>query len=444
MNVPFLSPRSRAPVSGRVGILRRGWLACAVAAASALAAAAPVAAASPTQLRTPLNLAHHLAAATPAPTPTSAAARSSAAAPSLARPALSGWLTQATSAKSGFVSASGVNLMLSGQQWRFVGYDDYRLTSTQAGFNCGWNSDSELGTMLDEVHTRSGATVVRTWFMQSYGGPGRWSEFDRVLAAAAARNMKVIPVLTDQWGACELWPTDHYRPLSWYQSGYLQPDPGNTLSFKAFAAAMAAHYAGNSTITFWQLVNEAEAKDSSNGACQEALANQAMRSFADNVAGAMKAVDHNHLVSLGTIGSGQCGSSGSADYKYVHAGLIDICEYHNYQGGGPLPGDQWNGVAVRINDCLSLGKPIFAGEVGIDASSQANGSSSGIVTPVSLQQRATFFKEQMTTQFAMGLSGYLIWEYTPGADTGVEIAAGDPTEAVMTSVASSLVPPRYG
>ncbi len=277
--------------------------------------------------------------------------------------------------------------------------------------------------------------------MQAYGGPGNWGQFDRVLSAAAARGMKIIPVLADQWAACEPWPSGqtHYRSLGWYQSGYLQPDYGYSLSYRDYAAAIAAHYRGNPTIAFWQLVNEAEALDYPGGPCSDAAANGALRSFADDVAGVLKSNDPAHLVSLGTIGSGQCGTSSTADYLNLHSGRIDICEYHDYFGPGGLPGDQWHGVAVRINQCQSLHKPIFAGEVGLQASVAPDGSTGGSVTASSLAQRAGFYQEKLQAQFGAGVSGVLIWQYATGPRTdGYEVQPGDPTEAVMASVAATL------
>ena len=51
----------------------------------------------------------------------------------------------------------------------------------------------------------------------------------------------------------------------------------------------------------------------------------------------IKSIDPNHLVSLGTIGSGQCGTSGDY-YKQLHAiPTIDLCEVHDY--------DPWSGDA---------------------------------------------------------------------------------------------------
>ena len=58
--------------------------------------------------------------------------------------------------------------------------------------------------------------------------------------------------------------------------------------------------------------------------------------------------DPYHLVSLGTTGEGHCGLVG-ADYQYVHAGAVDICEYHDYSAAPE--------TAPRVNLCAGLQKP---------------------------------------------------------------------------------------
>ena len=342
-------------------------------------------------------------------------------------------------AASPFVTANGTQLDLNGRPWDFTGYDAYQATSVGNGFNCGGSySDQQLNTLFAQMRSNSASTVVRTWFFQSYGGPANWSQYDRVLNAAAANGLRVIPALVNQWGDCEPWPNGvrPYRTLAWYQSGYTQTGDGYPLSFRDFAVAMAAHYANNPTIAFWQLVNEAEAKDSASGACENWPAATAMRGFADDVAGAMKAVDANHLINLGTMGGGQCGSQGAA-YQYIHAGKIDMCEIHDYWTGA-LGGDQWNGAVSSINYCHGLNKPIFAGEAGLNASVQPDWSASGTVSASSLAQRATFFQQKMTAQFGLGTVGFLIWSKTLGASAGWDVAPGDPTEAVMRAKQNQL------
>ena len=95
-----------------------------------------------------------------------------------------------------------------------------------------------------------------------------------------------------------------------------------------------------------------------------------------------------HLVSLGTIGTGQCGAIG-AEYQYVHGSpAIDMCEFHDYDHATqPLPGDQWNGFAVRVSQCNALGKPMLIGESGVVADAATNGGSSGSITATTLLRR---------------------------------------------------------
>ena len=269
----------------------------------------------------------------------------------------------ATSTGSPYVSASGGDLMLQGQPWSFTGYDSFQLTSVAVGakFNCGGMYDTTwLNKMLDEMKSASGTSVVRTWFFQSYSAAA-FVQFDTVLAAAARRNIRIIPVLANQWNDCEPWIGSGrpYKPLAWYQGGYRMAADGYPLSFRDYAIAMAAHYANNPTIAFWQLLNEAEAMQSAAGPCDESAAAAAIRSFADDVAAAMKARDPNHLISLGTIGTGQCGSSGD-DYRYIHSGAIDLCEYHDYVAG-TVSGDQWNGIRPDITACRGSGEAHLCG-----------------------------------------------------------------------------------
>ncbi len=77
------------------------------------------------------------------------------------------------------------------------------------------------------------------------------------------------------------------------------------------------------------------------------------KSFATDVSGLVKSIDSNHLVSLGTMGGGQCGSQ-SVEYQDLHSvATIDLCEYHDYhQPHDPMPGDQWNGLQVRIDSAM--------------------------------------------------------------------------------------------
>ena len=358
----------------------------------------------------------------------------------------------AAQAPEGFVVADGDRFGISAssgvEPWRPVGYNQYRLTAAPGGYVCdnryGEVSDAKLGVWLDQIRA-SGATVVRTWFFQSQFDPdgtgpgeGSFAAFDRVVRGAAERGMKVIPVLVNHWADCEFG--GEAKTVEFYESGYREAGYGYQRSFLEYARTVASHYADESAIAFWQLVNEAEAPNPGGG-CDENRAASALQGFAATATAAVKEVDPNHLISLGTMGSGQCGTS-DRNYKRVHE-PVDVAEYHDYDYNGnsldnsdnPIPGDQWNGLAARLEQTgpRGLNKPLFVGEAGIRA------DVAGALDSTSLQLRAEFFAAKIQTQMAAGVDGFLLWEKVLEASDAPDVAGGheaygigygDPTEDV--------------
>ncbi len=349
----------------------------------------------------------------------------------------------ASSVRPAFVTRSGTHLQLNGKNWRFTGYNLWWITSVPGDFICGnATSATQVGAYLDEMQSASHANVVRTWFYQSFVMNGDWTAFDRLVAAAAARNMKIIPALTDQWGYCEeqVGGQNNFHTLAWYQSGYRSRGDGYPLAYRDYVAKVVARYANNPAVAFWQLVNEPQANTDVQGTCDDAAAATALRGFADDMAGLVKSIDHNHLVDLGTLGSGQCGTA-NGDYAYVNGGAVDLCEYHDYHNDTQaMPGDQWNGLQVRLNQCAALNKPLFVGEIGILANEQADGTASGPVTATTLAQRARFLDAKLQAQFAAGVVGIALWDK---GDTSwsYDIGPGDPSEKVLKSYAFTTPAP---
>jgi len=366
----------------------------------------------------------------------------------------------ASASASAFVGRSGQTLTLNGSPWRFIAYNDYQLTSMPAASYCGRALDQATLNSIMQDAKASGANVIRTWFFQSYydmsNANGSWQQvtptyaaFDRVLNAAAANGLKVIPVLVNEWQDCE--PPSVDKNLAFYQSGYKAPGYGYPLSYKAYATTIAQHYASNPTIAFWQLGNELESNTPSGcSATAESQGASALRAFADDMTDSIKAVDPNHLVSLGTLGTGQCGLAGS-DYQYVHAGAIDLCEYHDYDDAThSIPNDGYNRLAQRITQCRALNKPLFVGEAGIVADVGDYGQSTGTINSTSLQLRAGFFDAKMTAAFNSGLVGYAIWDKEQDAsnssynenngryEVGPSSLFFDPTNSLTASMAKTF------
>ncbi len=279
-----------------------------------------------------------------------------------------------------FVTRSGSELQLAWQPYTFTGINMYNANSD------GWCrdelDDTEFGQALDAAGLGGEAHgVLRAWFFQTLatdkGTNARdWTRFDRTIAIAKAKGYKVIPTLTDQWGECgaDVAPTYSFKTEGWYTGGYNAPDPGlasrygaGWLSYRDWVAEVVARYENEPAILAWQLINEAEVNPGGAfGACPPGDGpRDVLKTWAEDVSDLVRSIDTNHLISLGTIGGGQCGTQGS-QYQDVHdLPNIDLCEVHDYSPTQAVPGDQWNGMGVRVDQCAALDKPLIVGETGI-------------------------------------------------------------------------------
>ena len=252
-----------------------------------------------------------------------------------------------------------------------------------------------------------------------------WSSWDASLELFRRQGIKVIMVLTDQWGGQPITDSHTDRTIGWYQAGYRTTLEGVS-TYRDWVAEAVARYRDNPTVGIWQLVNEGEARNAA-GSCSEATATAALRSFADDMAGLVKSIDPNHLVSLGTI-SGQCGSN-TTDYLTINRSpFIDLCDYHDYQNSYSPMGlnDLNNGLQVSLDRCHAAGKAFFVGEIGIPFKS---------LSPPSTVARAALFDAKLKAQFTAGSVGELLWcwsnTYNAVPPRDMEIAPGDPALKVL-------------
>jgi mannan endo-1,4-beta-mannosidase len=325
----------------------------------------------------------------------------------------------------GFVVRSGTNLVLDGRPFRFTGLNIYNANSL---WTCSYplGEGPDLGASLDAIGR--GQTVFRSFFFQrmaTINGKRDWSAFDHTLAVAKAHGERVIATLTNQWGVCEE-PLPGYKTEAWYQSGYKRRlDTTVPSSYRDWVGEVVSRYRSDPTVLAWQLVNEAEDSATDKGPCTS-TASASLKAFAADMGQFVKSIDANHLISLGTMGSGQCGSLAS-EYADVHSvATIDLCEYHDYNAATtPMPGDRSNGLQARIDQCRALDKPVFVGETGIEAG-----------TVGGYDARARLFAEKFRAQFNAGVVGELIWNWRDGPRggsslTNFEIGPGDPVLGVI-------------
>lgn len=354
---------------------------------------------------------------------------------------------------------------LDGSPWVSIGWNDYTLSNhpVLGSQNCGDPMSSEdFERQMDRIKA-TGANTVRVWFFQEYyhDAPSgdRWRPYLRILDGAKDRGLKIVPVLINQWSACD-------RANDWYDqagnsgSGNLttqfydtdyktagaSPMDGYEFSARTWAQKVAKRFNPDSgyasTIAYFQLVNEAETRTyATTGDQCTAGGAEVLRAFADDMTGALKTsyLDgvsgrQAPLVSLGTMGIGQCGqkpqdafptnpADDRSEYQLIHDGAVDICEVHDYDAMNEawptnVYGIAGNSFANRLSDCGS--KPFVIGEAGIKANVRAGAKSrydspptyyeSDATTPATLQRRADWFYDKISTALANGTDGYLLWD----------------------------------
>lgn len=315
----------------------------------------------------------------------------------------------------GFVSAEGTELRLDGEPYSFLGFNVYGLANDETIFVCGpninhgENLDEHLTALFSTLRSH-GVNAVRFWAFQNYTNGGTdFFSFDRLIEYAGQYNIKLIPVLENHWDDCTE-PTADEKSSSWYADEFRQPYGNYLLSYPEYVELIVTRYQNEPAILMWQLMNEAESEDA-----------DALYNFTADVSGLIKAIDQNHLVSLGTLGTGQAGTE-NENFDRLHAlDTIDVVEAHDYNRETEAwPSEGSNSINRAYLVAQSLNKPFFIGEAGINVGNERT-----------LQERADLFNAKIQAAFDRGVAGYLIWKWEEGCTSGNCVAEGDPVLGVM-------------
>jgi hypothetical protein len=347
------------------------------------------------------------------------------------------------------ITASGTHLELDGRPTTFTGVDAYEL-ATDWGVNAGCGgmySTAQISALFAGLRPNS---IVRFDVFQGTLGTNAtthqidWAPIDHIFYLAAEYRVYLIPVITSQFGGCD---GGHWQDPAWYEGGYRQAYTGandsdgtgdDPMPYWNYLQLVVNRYHDSPALGMWEPIGEPEASTcpaadepsncSGHQTCpDESAAAAALRSFFDVVGGEIHQLDPEHLVEAGFLGGGQCGTQWS-DYAMVGASPgINVLSVHDYYGTAPLGGDQWNGMAFRMQQAARLGKPIITGESGLLA---------GINQPgcVSLAQRASDDAAKMQAQFAGGSSAFIVWNWSLDAlgPCSYNTGPGDPLMSMFT------------
>ena len=282
----------------------------------------------------------------------------------------------------------------------------------------------------------NGGNSLRMFAFQSMGGPGNWQGFDSALATARAHGLKIDWVLGNQWTNCEKvepdTAPDGYHEPAWYTTGYKQAGGGNPLSYRDFALATVQRYRNDSTLGIWSLLNEAEAGTvgGSGTSCpDEGVASRAMTGFVADMASAIRAIDTNHLLALGTRGQDDnCGLQGS-HYLSVQAPL-DVLTLHSYDVS-------YTWAQNLTQQAGGVGKPLILSEHARCADDSLEDCSPS-TDPLVLQARACEMEKFAVGLAGLGVAGELPWymQAAGGEPDGYSLSATDPLVARLKKFAA--------
>ncbi|MFF0817781.1 beta-mannosidase [Rhodococcus sp. NPDC003318] len=321
------------------------------------------------------------------------------------------------------VGTDGTGLTLDGQPWWPLGLNAYQL-ATNWSINRGCGAQVDLDAYFSSLPrtTITRFNAFSALATDKYTGAVDFAPIDAVFAAAERHGQLVIPVLAAQDGACE---NDVFKQRDWYSTGWQQTATGMTMSFADWVDTAVERWRGSPALAAWELVGEPETSVCPGGNCDFANrvcpsdAAAVLRTFMDQAGDRVRALDPDRLITAGLTGGGQCGTQGD-EYQHVGASPnVDVLQYHDYYADGiPLPGDQWNGLARRIEQAEAVDKPLLVAEIG-----QSAGGC------LSYAQRAADIETKIVGQHAAGTAGALLWSFVPDprpTECTFDIGPGDP------------------
>ena len=246
-----------------------------------------------------------------------------------------------------YVTANGSSFQVCNQTLRFMGFNLRGICHYGRGDALPYSHTSDIETNLDYC-VAAKATVIRVFC--AYHGIDSVETGDRlqtILDACQDRGMWAIVALTDMYytglhpQGDDAYYTDYgsYTMLnhSFFAGGY-------TVNYLPQAVYLADRFKDHPALFAWQVGNEI--RDLSSGST--------FLSFCQDMTAQIWAVDPNHMLSAGVIGSGHIGPGISAADLYAH---FDFVNSHNYNGGGVDD----SGIANQLN------KPYLIDEAGFDS-----------------------------------------------------------------------------
>jgi mannan endo-1,4-beta-mannosidase len=235
--------------------------------------------------------------------------------------------------------------------------------------------------------------VLRFWAFQSYAGASGmdFSHFDRLVVAARAAGVRLIPVLENMQHDCS---SGAALDDTWFASGYKSPYGNYALSYRDYVSALVTHFRSEPTIIAWELMHEASGDQFA-----------ALDAFAEDMTTLIRAADTNHLIALGLNNGDSAATSTDGDpsnyVKLQDRAEVDLVDVQDFNAPGePLPAQ----VALCRSLTHALGKVAF---MGASAATLSDASSAA------MKVRASEIASKLDAALAAEFRGFLVYDYAP-------------------------------
>ncbi|OUC90853.1 cellulase family glycosylhydrolase [Streptosporangium minutum] len=314
----------------------------------------------------------------------------------------------ATTGDPGLVTRRGSHLTLDGKPFRFAGTNSYYLMYKSK-------------TMVDDVFARAkkaDLSVIRTWGFLDIGhqdgsdsihhkedgvyfqywdgskpayndGADGLAHLDYVLWKARQSGIKLVIPFVNNWSA--YGGIDQY--VRWAK-GQHHDDFYTDPTIKGWYKNWISHllnrvnpltgvaYKDDPTVMAWELANEPRCKGSGNYPTSPSCSTTTLTTWADEISRHVKAVDSEHLLSVGDEGF-YCRPGGADFTEDCSEGIdtvaltrlpkIDLMSLHLYP-------DHWSKDAAwgttwirrHLSDARAIGKPVLLGEFGLQDKATRN------------------------------------------------------------------------
>ncbi|MEU9831143.1 RICIN domain-containing protein [Streptosporangium sp. NPDC048047] len=282
--------------------------------------------------------------------------------------------------------------MLNGETYRFTGFNAFGMSGCATG--TPWTR-TQLDTYFGGLPP---AAMSRTWGFEAYGV----DKLDLIVERAEANGQKLILSLANQGRDCG----EAAKDAAWYGGGFRD-------AYLSWVRKVVTRYKDSPAIGMWEIINEP-------GQQTTGVSTTMIKTFLDETAAVIKGIDPHHLVESGTMAEFTSGTGTSANYGLLHSGPnIDVGSLHEYDQDHS---DQVvsRHLAPTLSQLYQLNKPFIVGETGIVA---------GPGCAITTQQRSAMFAREFDGYFLSGVSGVLIWTYSPNPRN-----TDNPAEACMHQV----------